>query len=347
MTQGFSLTELAEHTGSLLQGEGTLYFHSVAPVERAQATDISYVRGGKYRHFLESTQAGCLILPSELANGYQGACLVNDDPYLAYAKVVALLYPPELPKAGIHPSAVVAADVVLGNGVSIGANATVEAGAVIGDQAIIGAGCVIGRNSRIGNASRLHPNVTVANDTRIGKRCIIHSGAVLGADGFGFAPAHGEWYKIPQVGCVVLGDDVEIGANTCIDRAALGETRIGNGVKLDNLIQIGHNVQIGDHTAVAACTAIAGSVQIGQHCQIAGMCAIAGHLSIADHVVVTGTSMVSHSITKAGVYSSGTTATENVVWRKNAARFNQLDKLARRISELEKQLADLQSKENF
>ncbi len=347
MAQGFSLAELAEYTGSLLQGDGGLRFHRVAPVERAQTADISYVRGGKYRHFLESTQAGCLILPSELASGYQGDCLVNDDPYLAYAKVVALLYPPDSPQAGIHPSAVVADSVVLGKDVSIGSHVTLEAGVVLGDGVVLGAGCVVGSNSRIGKSSRLHANVTIAKDTRIGERCIIHSGAVLGADGFGFAPDHGEWYKIPQIGCVVIGDDVEIGANTCIDRAALGETRIGNGVKLDNLIQIGHNVQIGDHTAIAACTAIAGSVEVGKHCQIAGKCAVAGHLSIVDHVVVTGTSLVSHSLTKAGVYSSGTTATENAVWRKNAARFNQLDKLARRISELEKQLADLHSKENF
>jgi UDP-3-O-[3-hydroxymyristoyl] glucosamine N-acyltransferase len=203
----------------------------------------------------------------------------------------------------------------------------------------VGAGCQIGADTC------LYPNVTLGYNTQVGERCIIHSGAVLGADGFGFAPDRGMWYKIPQVGTVVVGDDVEIGANTTIDRAALGATRIGNGVKLDNLIQIGHNTQIGEHTAIAACTAVAGSVTIGSHCQIAGMCAIAGHLSIADRVIVTGTSMVSHSITHAGVYSSGTSVTENAVWRKNAARFNQLDKLARRLAELEKQLADLQNKD--
>jgi UDP-3-O-[3-hydroxymyristoyl] glucosamine N-acyltransferase len=327
MVTGFSLAALAEHTGSSLQGDGQFYCYAVASIEQAQAGDISYIRGGKFRHYLHSSQAGALILPPELAHEYSGHCLVNPDPYLAYAKVVTLFYPATRPTAGIHPTAVIADDVVLGEGVSIGA------------------GCVVGAGCQIGADTCLYPNVTLGYNTQVGERCIIHSGAVLGADGFGFAPDRGMWYKIPQVGNVVVGDDVEIGANTTIDRAALGATRIGNGVKLDNLIQIGHNTQIGEHTAIAACTAVAGSVTIGSHCQIAGMCAIAGHLSIADRVIVTGTSMVSHSITHAGVYSSGTSVTENAVWRKNAARFNQLDKLARRLAELEKQLADLQNKD--
>ncbi|MDD5392512.1 MAG: UDP-3-O-(3-hydroxymyristoyl)glucosamine N-acyltransferase [Thiothrix sp.] len=327
MDTGFSLAELAEHTGSRLQGDSGFRCYAVASIEQAQASDISYIRGGKFRHYLQSSQAGALILPPDLAADYSGHCLVNPDPYLAYAKVVTLFYPTTRPAAGVHPTAVIADDVVLGEGVSIGA------------------GCVLGAGCQIGADTCIYPNVTLGYNTQVGQRCIIHSGAVLGADGFGFAPDRGMWYKIPQVGNVVLGDDVEIGANTTIDRAALGSTRIGNGVKLDNLIQIGHNTQIGDYTAIAACTAVAGSVQIGRHCQIAGMCAIAGHLSITDHVIVTGTSMVSHSITQAGVYSSGTSVTENAVWRKNAARFNQLDKLARRLAELEKQLADLQNKD--
>ena len=341
----YSLAALADYTGSTLQGDGALCFASVAAIDQASVNDLSYVRGGKYRHYLEISTAGALILPPELATNYAGSCLVNTDPYLAYAKIVALLYPVPRPAAGIHPSAVIAADVMLGEGVSVGAHAMIEAGAVLEAGAIIGAGCVIGENCHVGAQTRLHPRVTLAYQTQVGQRCIIHSGAVLGADGFGFAPDRGMWYKIPQVGNVVVGDDVEIGANTTIDRAALGSTRIGNGVKLDNLIQIGHNTQIGDYTAIAACTAVAGSVQIGKHCQIAGMCAIAGHLSIADRVIVTGTSMVSHSITEAGVYSSGTSVTENAVWRKNAARFNQLDKLARRVVALEKQLADLHNKD--
>jgi UDP-3-O-[3-hydroxymyristoyl] glucosamine N-acyltransferase len=326
MDAGYSLQELAEYTGSSLQGDAGLRIRGVAAVDKAQAGEISFIRAAKYRHFLQTTQASALILPPEMAQGYAGDCLVNSNPYLAYAKAVTLLYPLPRPAVTIHPAAVIEAD------------------AVIADGVVIEAGCVVGRGCHIGEGSWLHANVTLYAGTEIGKRCIIHSGAVLGADGFGFAPENKTWYKIPQIGNVVVGDDVEIGANTCIDRAAMGSTVIGNGVKLDNLIQIGHNVQIGDHTAIAACTAVAGSVQIGQYCQIAGMCAIAGHLSITDNVVVTGTSLVSHSITKPGVYSSGTTIEENAVWRKNAVRFNQLDKLARRLQELEKQLAALQNK---
>jgi UDP-3-O-[3-hydroxymyristoyl] glucosamine N-acyltransferase len=326
MTQGCTLQELADFTGSTLQGNASVRLVSVASIEKAGAGEISYIRDAKYRHYLQDSSASALILPPDLAQGYAGDCLVNTNPYLAYAKAVTLLHPVPRPAVALHPSVLLEAGVVLGEGV------------------VIEAGCVIGRDCHIGDHTWLHANVTLYADTVIGKRCIIHSGAVLGADGFGFAPDRKTWFKIPQVGNVVLGDDVEIGANTTIDRAALGSTVIGNGVKLDNLIQIGHNTQIGDYTAMAACTAVAGSVQIGKHCQIAGMCAIAGHLSIADNVVVTGTSMVSHSITKPGVYSSGTTIEENAVWRKNAVRFNQLDKLARRLQDVEKQLAALQEK---
>lgn len=344
MTKGMSLQELAERTGSRLQGDGEFRVMSVAPVETARIQDISYIRGGKYRHFLASSQAGALILPLELAEGYTGNCLVNANPYLAYAKIVTLLYPAPRPEVSIHPSAVIAQDAELGEGISIGAHVVVGKRVKLAANVIIEAGCVLGDDCKVGENTRLYPNVTLGYDTQVGERCIIHSGVVLGADGFGFAPDNGAWYKIPQVGNVAVGDDVEIGANTCIDRAVLGSTRIGNGVKLDNLLHIAHNVQIGDHTAMAASSGVAGSTQIGKHCQIGGMCAIAGHLNIADHVIMTGTSMVTHSITQAGVYSSGTPATENALWRKNATRFNQLDKLARRLAELEKQLAVLQNK---
>lgn len=344
MKPGCSLQALAEHTGSSLQGNPQLQLVAVAPIETARVGDISFISAAKYRHFLSTTQASALILPPDMAQEYAGDCLVNPNPYLAYAKAVALLYPVQRPEPGIHPSAVLAPDVVLADTCSIGANVVVGAGSRVAAGAVIQAGCVIGTDCRVGDDSWLYPHVTLYAGTVIGQRCIIHAGAVLGADGFGFAPDRKTWHKIPQVGHVELGDDVEVGANTCIDRAALGATVIGNGVKLDNLIQIGHNVQIGDHTAMAACSAVAGSVQIGRYCQIAGMSAIAGHLSLTDNVVITGTSLVSHAITKPGVYSSGTTVVENAVWRKNAVRFNQLDKLARRLQELEKQLAALQNK---
>ncbi|MEN9503135.1 MAG: UDP-3-O-(3-hydroxymyristoyl)glucosamine N-acyltransferase [Pseudomonadota bacterium] len=347
MSANYSLQELAELTGSQVQGDASYRVAAVASVEQAQATDISYIRGGKYRHFLQSSQAGALILTSDLAADYAGNALINRDPYLAYAKVVTLLYPTPCADLGIHPSAVIADDVVLGDGCTIGAHAVLESGVVCADGVTIGAGCVIGMNSRIGEKTRLYPNVTLGYNTQIGQRGIIHAGAVVGADGFGFAPNQGTWYKIPQIGNVVIGDEVEIGANTTIDRAAMGSTYIGNGVKLDNLIQVAHNVQIGDYTAIAGCTAIAGSTRIGRYCRIAGMCAITGHLQIADHVTITATTFVTHSITQAGVYSSGTTIAEAAQWRKNAVRFNQLDTLARRLVELEKQLAALQNKDTL
>lgn len=345
MQHGYALQELAVLTGSTLQGDPACIISSVAAVEQAQSHDISYIRGGKYRHYLHSSCAGALILPPELATDYTGNCLINPDPYLAYARVVAHLYPVPAPPAGIHPSAVVAPDVRLGEGCSLGAYVVVGKGSVLGEGVILEAGCVIGENCRIGTGTHLYPRVTLGRDTVIGARCILHSGAVLGADGFGFAPAAGTWYKIPQVGNVILGDDVEVGANTTIDRAALGSTVIGQGVKLDNLVQIAHNVQIGDHTALAGCSAVAGSTRIGSHCRIAGMCAITGHLEICDHVTVTATSLVTHSITKPGVYSSGTTAGDNAAWRKNAVRFHQLDQLARRLAEVERQLAAHQHKD--
>ncbi|MEB4591862.1 UDP-3-O-(3-hydroxymyristoyl)glucosamine N-acyltransferase [Candidatus Thiothrix sp. Deng01] len=344
MDEGHSLQALADYTGSRLQGNAELRLHAVVSIEKAQAGELSYVRSAKYRHFLETSHASALILPPDLAETYRGDCLVNQNPYLAYAKAVTLLHSSPPPNAGIHPSAVIAEDAELAGLCSIGAKVVIESGTRIASGVIIEAGCVIGRDCRIGENSRLYPNVTLYPGTEIGKRCIIHAGAVLGADGFGFAPDGKAWFKIPQVGNVVVGNDVEIGANTCIDRAAMGSTIIGDGVKLDNLLQIAHNVQIGEHTAMAACTAVAGSVRIGRYCQIGGMSAIAGHLDITDNVVVTGTSLVSHSLTKPGVYSSGTTVVDNAVWRKNAVRFNQLDKLARRLQELERQLAVLQDK---
>ena len=346
MPTGYLLQELAVLTDSVLQGNGQLVIHSAASVEQATANDISYIRGGKFRHYLQSTTAGALILPPDLAKDYAGNCLINRDPYLAYAKAVVHLYPTPRPPIGfIHPSASIAEDVVLGEGCSIGAHTVLEKGVVCGAGVIIEAGCVIGFDSQIGDNTRLYPRVTLGYQTQLGKRCIVHSGAVIGADGFGFAPTQGQWFKIPQIGNVVVGDDVEIGANTTIDRAAMGSTRIGNGVKLDNLIQVAHNVQIGDHTAIAGCAGIAGSTRIGSYCRIGGMAAINGHIEIADHVTVTATSFVTHSITKPGVYSSGTTIEDNALWRKNAVRFNQLDKIVHRLAELEKQLVALQNKD--
>lgn len=339
MTVTFTLQQLATATDTLAQGNTEKQIAAVASIEEAGEADISFIRDRKYARYLETSTAGALILTAELAEQYNGDCLLSTNPYLTYAKIVTLLNPLPKPVPGVSPSAVLADDVILGEGVHIGANAVIASGCRIGDHTLIGAGCVLGANCQVGARGLLHPNVTLASDTCVGERVILHSGAVLGADGFGFVPQAAGWYKIPQVGRVVLGDDVEIGANTTIDRAAMGDTRIGSGVKLDNLIHIAHNVQIGDHTVIAACTGIAGSAKIGSHCQISGMCSIAGHLTVADGTTITATSFVINSITEAGVYSSGTTVDEHSLWRRNAVRFRQLDQLSRRVSALEKQLA--------
>ncbi|WP_020396770.1 UDP-3-O-(3-hydroxymyristoyl)glucosamine N-acyltransferase [Thiolinea disciformis] len=338
----WTLAELAEATQTELRGDPQILIKAVAAIDKAQAGDISYVRDKQYAKFLNESQASALILPANLASDYHGHCLISRNPYLSYAQIVTLMNPRHKPAMGIHPSAIVASDVELGENVSIGAHAVVEAGVHIGADTVIGAGCMIGRNTRIGANGFIHPKVTIASETEIGERVILHSGCVLGADGFGFVPQSMGWYKIPQIGHVSLGDDVEIGANTTIDRAAMGVTRIGHGVKLDNLIHIAHGVEIGDHTVIAACTGIAGSAKIGKFCQISGMCSIAGHLTVADRVTITATSFVINSIPEAGVYSSGTTIEEHGLWRRNAVRFRQLDQMARRVASLEKQLAALQ-----
>lgn len=342
MPKSWTLAEIAAATHTTVQGNLNKKIQAVASIEQAQAHELSYIRDRKYVQLLNTSQAGALILTADLAANYQGDALISTNPYLTYAQVVTLFNPLQRPSVGIHPSAVIVADVQLGEGVSIGAHAVLESGVQVGAGTVIGAACSLGRNVKLGANSFLYPQVTLYSETEVGERAVLHSGAVIGADGFGFVPEATGWYKIPQIGYVSLGDDVEIGANTCIDRAAMGITRIGNGVKLDNLIHIAHNVQIGDHTVIAACTGIAGSAKIGSFCQISGMCSIAGHLTIADRVTITGTSFVINSITEPGVYSSGVTVEEHGLWRKNAVRFRQLDQMARRLANLEKQLAELQ-----
>lgn len=339
----WTLAELAEATQTTVQGNAARPIQGLASIEQAQVHELSYIRDRKYFNLLNTSKAGALILTADLAAQYQGDALISKNPYLTYARVVTLFNPRHRPTVGIHPSAVIAEDVTLGVDVHIGANVVLESGVRVGAGTVISAGCYLGRNVSLGAQSFLYPKVTLYSDTEIGERAIIHSGAVLGADGFGFVPEPTGWYKIPQIGNVILGNDVEIGANTCIDRAAMGSTRLGHGVKLDNLIHIAHNVQIGDHTVIAACTGIAGSAKIGSYCQISGMCSIAGHLIIADRVTITGTSFVINSITEPGVYSSGVTVEEHGLWRKNAVRFRQLDQMARRLASLEKQLAELQN----
>lgn len=348
-SKGISLKQLAEITDSQIKGDQDIQLQGVATLQDAQKGQISFVSNPKYKTLLKDSLASVVVLSPKLAEDYSGNALINQDPYLTFAKVVTEFHKKEYLPANIHPSAVVADDVVMGEQVNIAANVVIGTGVTLGDNVIIEANCVIGSDCKISDAVYFYPNVTLYSGTYIGSRSIIHSGAVIGGDGFGFAPnsqsADKSWYKIPQVGNVVLGSDVEVGANTTIDRAALGTTRIGNGVKLDNQIQVGHNVELGDHSIVAGGTVFAGSSVIGKRCQIGGGVAIAGHLKIVDDVIITGKSMVIKSISEADVYSSGIAADTNRKWRRNAARFRKLDEMAKQLKQQEQRIQELETRE--
>lgn len=310
----------------------------VASLAAAGEGDITFLANPRHKTFLTETAASAVILRAAEAELVSTSAIVVENPHVAYAFVADWLYAEDALPAGVHPSATVAPDAQIDATAFVGPNCVVEAGAVVAAGCQIGPGCVIGKHVTLGEDTRLVANVTLCHGSQIGRRGILHPGVVIGADGFGLADNDGEWVKVPQVGKVILGDDVEVGANTTIDRGAIGDTVLGNGVKLDNLIQIGHNVHIGDHTAIAACTAVAGSARIGQHCAIGGCVGIVGHLEIADNVTITGMSHVSQAISKAGVYSSGTPLEENAKWHRNFIRLKQLDDMARRLRQLEKRL---------
>ena len=254
------------------------------------------------------------------------SALISPNPHASFARIASLLHPVAHAPAGIHPSAVVSAEAEVAASASVGPFCVIEAGVLIGERVQLGAGCTVLAGARVGADSRLMPRVTLYGPVRIGERCLLHSGAVIGADGFGFAPDAGSWVKVPQVGGVHIGDDVEIGANTCVDRGAIEDTVIEEGAKLDNQIQVGHNVVIGAHTAIAACTGISGSTTLGKRCMIGGMVGFAGHLTIADDVYVTGCSLVSASIKRAGSYSSGMPTVESRLWRRMVAQLRRSGK---------------------
>jgi len=342
MIATLSLSKLAEITESELRGNPELIITGISSLEFASKGEISFVVGRKYLSHLKICQASAVIVTADLASSYKGNnALINKSPYLAYAQIVSAFYPQATIKASIHPSSVIDPSASVSSDASIGANVVIGKNVVIAKGVVIEAGSIINDNCSIGENTHLHARVTLYENSQIGQNTRLHSGVVIGSDGFGYAPNQGEWYKIKQIGNVLIGNHVEIGANTTIDRAALGSTRIEDGVKLDNLIQIGHNVHIGEHTAIAACVAIAGSATIGKRCQIGGASAIAGHLNIVDDVIITGMSMVISSIKSAGVYSSGMPVNENRKWRKNIIRFTQLDKMAQKIRQLEKHIKNL------
>ena len=283
-----------------------------------------------------------MILRADDAGHFPGAALVARDPYIAYAKIAALYERRPASAPGIHSSAVVAPDAQVAASASIGPFCVVESGASVGDGAVLGPHCHVGTDCHVGAQSRLVARVTLVARVRLGKRVLVHPGAVLGADGFGLAfdktaSGQGSWIKVPQLGGVRIGDDCEIGANTTIDRGAIGDTVLEDDVRLDNQIQIAHNVHVGAHTAMAGCAAVAGSARIGRYCLIGGGAGVVGHISIADKVTITARSLVTHSIVEPGEYSSGTPIQDNRAWRRNAARFKHLDELVRRVQQLEKE----------
>lgn len=331
-----TLAQLAEQLDAELRGDSTITVSGVATLTEARCGDVSFLANPKYRRYLAGTQAAAVILCAADAAGATTPVLVTENPYAAFARAVRALNPLPTPRQGIHPDATVAP------GAHIAASAWVDAGCVIEADASIAAGvqmgpaCIVGAGVSIGEDSRLVARVTVLAAARIGKRAMLHPGVVIGSDGFGMAQVDERWEKVPQVGGVWIGDDVEIGANTTVDRGALGATIIEDGVKIDNQVQVAHNVRIGAHTAIAACVGISGSSSIGRHCTLAGGVGIVGHLEIADHVHITGMSMVTRSISRAGTYSAGTPLMETHLWRRNAVRIKQLDSLARLVKKIKK-----------
>ena len=318
------LGAIVEALGGELHGDAHLAITGIAPLESATASQIAFLSNPKYQQQLAHSQAGCVIVgPAQRDMALaRGACIVADAPYLYFAKLTQLWKRQRAAAQapGIHPSAVV------------------DPSADIDPTATIGPLCVVERGARIGAGTVLKSRVTLGEDCSVGARCLLHAGVVIGADGFGFAPNAGAWEKIEQLGAVRIGDDVEIGANTCIDRGALDDTVIGNGVKLDNLIQIGHNVQIGEHTAMAGCVGVAGSAHIGAHCTVGGGAIVLGHLTLADRVNISAATVVTRSIAQPGHYTGMFPIDENSKWEKNAASLKQLHSLRDRLKAVEKSL---------
>jgi len=336
---GITLAALAARVGAVVEGDGTRCVARVGTLENAGPDAIAFLANPKYRAQLATTRAGAVVVAPADAAATALPRLVAADPYSVYARVAAVLHPPALPAAGIHPSAVVAASARIDAEAAVGAHAVVGERAVVGPRAIVGAGTVIGADAEIGEGVTLHPNVSIYARCVIGPRTVVHSGAVIGADGFGMAEEGGRWLRIPQVGRVVIGADCDIGANTTIDRGAIDDTVIEDDVKLDNQIQVGHNCRIGRHTAIAGCVGIAGSAHIGRNCKIAGAAGIGGHLSIADGTVIGAATAIVATIDRAGVYTGMFPALPHREWQKVAARLRRLDELADRVRALERALA--------
>ena len=334
----YQLREIVGHFGGELIGDPAVRVTQVATLESARAADITFVAQPRFLAQLARTRAGAVILGSDARDATRLPRIICANPYAYFARVSALLNPPQRARPGRHKTAVVDRAARIARSASIGAGSVIGKRAYIADRAQVGAGCFVGDDTTIGEDSRLHANVSVYHACRIGARCIVHAGAVIGADGFGIAREDGVWKKIPQIGRVIIGDDVEIGANTTIDRGALDDTVIADGVKLDNQIQIAHNVKIGAHTAIAACVGIAGSATIGAHCSLGGASMIYGHITIADNVNISAGTLIMKSLDKAGTYTGVYPFSSHQRWLRNAAHVRQLDELVKRVRDLEGRL---------
>lgn len=340
----FSLAEIADKIDAKLvyaeQQDKDCQIDSIATLAKANKGHIAFLANTKYRQQLSETKASAVIVTEDCLADCTTHALVMKNPYMGYALVAQLL--DDTPKAAsnIHPSAVVDESVSIGSDVTIGANAVIESGVTLANGVDIGAGCFIGKNAVIGENTKLWANVSIYHKVEIGRNCLVQANTTIGSDGFGYANDKGKWIKIPQLGSVIVGDNVEIGANTSIDRGAIDDTEIHDGVILDNQIQIAHNVIVGENTAIAACSVIAGSTEVGKNCTIAGLVGINGHIKVADGCVFTGMTMVTKTIDKPGVYSSGAPALPNKEWHKTNARIRKLDSIAKRLTAVEKKITD-------
>ncbi len=333
-----SLGEIAARFGCELHGDPDAAVSGVATLANAGPDAVSFLANPAYRTALAETAAGAVLLTAGDAEACPVPALVCADPYLTYARVATLLYPPRLSAPGVSESATVDGSAVIPASASVAPGVRIGPGVVLGEHVAVGPNSVVEADCRLGEGTRLVASVTLCHGVRLGARCLIHPGAVIGADGFGIARGPEGWTKVPQVGSVTIGDDVEIGANSCVDRGAIEDTVIGDGVRIDNLVQIAHNVRIGDHSALAAMVGIAGSTEVGRRCLIGGAAGIVGHVKIADDVILGGRCMVTSDIRKPGMYGSAMPHQEIAVYRRNVARFRQIERMARRLKQLEKAL---------
>jgi UDP-3-O-[3-hydroxymyristoyl] glucosamine N-acyltransferase len=342
----FTLKALSGIADAQLRGDAQRKIDRVETLQDAGEGAISFLANPRYRSFLKTTRASAVILSAEDAGDCPVDCLISDNPYLSHARVMNALYPAPSAEPGVHPAAQIDPAATVASDAQVGFGSYLGRGVVIEQGVVVGPGCVLLDNVVVGAGSHLVAAVTLCSETRLGQRCLIHPGAVIGGDGFGLANDDGTWVKVPQIGCVVLGDDVEVGSCSSIDRGAIGDTVIEDGVKIDSQVHVAHNVRIGKHTAIAGCAAVAGSSRVGAYCTIAGGAGITGHVELADHVHVSGVTSVTRSIKKPGVYTGTVPAMDHATWLKNFARLRQLDDMARRVKALERELAKLRERDS-